>query len=80
MIKHRFITPPNLVLRREVVPELLQDAASPHALADALEALMKIQSHSTVTSSSCARRSVPRMRSIDARAYAVALADGGSAA
>jgi lipid-A-disaccharide synthase len=40
MIKHRFITLPNLVLGREVVPELLQDAATPAGLADALEACM----------------------------------------
>jgi lipid-A-disaccharide synthase len=41
MIKHRFITLPNLVLGREVVPELLQERATPEALADAIEALMK---------------------------------------
>ncbi len=41
MIKHRFITLPNLVLEREVVPELLQDAATPDALADALDRLMQ---------------------------------------
>jgi len=40
MIKHRFITLPNLVLGREVVPELLQDDATPQNLADALERLM----------------------------------------
>jgi lipid-A-disaccharide synthase len=40
MIKHRFITLPNLVLGREVVPELLQDAATPDALAAALDRLM----------------------------------------
>jgi lipid-A-disaccharide synthase len=40
MIKHRFITLPNLVLGREVVPELLQERATPERLADALEALM----------------------------------------
>src|SRR5579863_781687 len=40
MIKHRFITLPNLVLGREVVPELLQDRASPQGLATALEGLM----------------------------------------
>lgn len=39
MIRHRFITLPNLVLKREVVPELLQERASPDALADAVEAL-----------------------------------------
>ena len=40
MIKHRYITLPNLVLGREIVPELLQDAASPEALADTLDRLM----------------------------------------
>ena len=40
MIRHRFITLPNLVLGREVVPELLQDAATPERLADTLDALM----------------------------------------
>jgi lipid-A-disaccharide synthase len=38
MIRHRYITPPNLVLDREVIPELLQERATPAALADALEA------------------------------------------
>lgn len=40
MIKHRFITLPNLVLGREIVPELLQERATPLALADAAEVLM----------------------------------------
>ena len=40
MIKHRFITLPNLVLGREVVPELLQERATPPALANAIESLM----------------------------------------
>jgi lipid-A-disaccharide synthase len=40
MIKHRFITLPNLVLGREVVPELLQERATPPSLADAIESLM----------------------------------------
>ena len=40
MIKHRFITLPNLVLQREVVPELLQERATPEGLADAIERLM----------------------------------------
>ncbi|HEX3672063.1 MAG TPA: hypothetical protein VHT92_10225 [Candidatus Cybelea sp.] len=39
MIRHRFITLPNLVLKREVVPEMLQERATPEALADAVEAL-----------------------------------------
>jgi lipid-A-disaccharide synthase len=40
MIKHRFIMLPNLVLEREAVPELLQERATPQALADALESTM----------------------------------------
>lgn len=41
MIRHRFITLPNLVLGREIVPELLQERATPDALAGALESLME---------------------------------------
>jgi lipid-A-disaccharide synthase len=40
MIRHRYITLPNLVLGREVVPELLQERATPQALADVAETLM----------------------------------------
>jgi lipid-A-disaccharide synthase len=36
----RYITLPNLVLDAPVVPELLQEAATPRALADALEAVL----------------------------------------
>jgi lipid-A-disaccharide synthase len=35
-----YATLPNILLGREVVPELLQDAATPEALADALEAVL----------------------------------------
>ncbi len=41
MIRHRYITLPNLVLGREVVPELLQEAATPQRLAETLDALMR---------------------------------------
>ncbi|MGC1381290.1 MAG: hypothetical protein WA814_09765, partial [Candidatus Baltobacteraceae bacterium] len=41
MIRHRFITLPNLVLGREVVPELLQEQATPERLAESADALMK---------------------------------------
>lgn len=37
MIKHRFITLPNLVLGREIVPELLQEEATPERLAAEME-------------------------------------------
>jgi lipid-A-disaccharide synthase len=36
----RFITIPNLVLNREIIPELLQDAATPDALARAMDAVL----------------------------------------
>jgi lipid-A-disaccharide synthase len=41
MIKHRFITLPNLVLGREVVPELLQENATPQRLADEMESVLR---------------------------------------
>ncbi len=37
----RFFTIPNLVLGREVVPELVQSAATPRALADAMDAMLR---------------------------------------
>jgi lipid-A-disaccharide synthase len=40
VFRRPFITLPNLVLGESVVPELLQEAATPRALADALEALL----------------------------------------
>ncbi len=41
MIKHRFITLPNLVLGREVVPELLQEEATPQRLAGEMERILE---------------------------------------
>jgi lipid-A-disaccharide synthase len=40
MIKHGFITLPNLVLGRRIVPELLQEEATPQRLADEMEAAL----------------------------------------
>ncbi len=40
MIRHRYITLPNLVLGREIVPELLQEQATPERLAEKLDELM----------------------------------------
>jgi lipid-A-disaccharide synthase len=37
----RFVTIPNLVLNREVIPELLQDAATPAALAKAMDDVLR---------------------------------------
>jgi lipid-A-disaccharide synthase len=41
LIKHRFITLPNLVLGREVVPELLQEQATPQRLVDEMETILR---------------------------------------
>jgi lipid-A-disaccharide synthase len=41
MIKHRFITLPNLVLGRPIVPELLQEEASPQRLRDEMDAILR---------------------------------------
>jgi lipid-A-disaccharide synthase len=40
MIRHRYITLPNLVLGRQAIPELLQDDATPERLAGVLDGLM----------------------------------------
>ena len=40
MVKHRFITLPNLVLDREIVPEILQEAATPQRLAEEMERVL----------------------------------------
>ncbi len=40
MVRHRYITLPNLVLGREIVPELLQVDATPERLAQTLDDLM----------------------------------------
>lgn len=41
MIKHRYITLPNLVLQREVVPELLQEAATPERLVEEMQRVLR---------------------------------------
>ncbi len=41
MIKHGFITLPNLVLGRAVIPELLQEAATPERLCEELERALR---------------------------------------
>jgi len=41
LIKHRFIALPNLVLGRQIVPELLQEQATPQRLADEMERILR---------------------------------------
>ena len=75
MIRHRFITLPNLVLGREVVPELLQEAATPERLADALEALMSDPATQyAALRRAAARRSDRPTRWSECARYAVELA------
>lgn len=40
LIRHQYITLPNLILGREFVPELLQEEATPERLVDAIDALL----------------------------------------
>jgi len=41
LIRHKYITLPNLVLGREAIPELLQEAATPERLAAELDAILR---------------------------------------
>lgn len=79
VMRTRFVTLPNLVLDEPVVPELLQDAATPEALAAAMEALLR--------DPSAQYAAFPRLRTalgpddaLDEWArFAVALAEAGRA-
>ena len=80
MIKHRFITLPNLVLGREVVPELLQDAASPENLAGTLEAQMNDPARQYAAYVELRQALGPPDALARCATFAVRLARGGSAA
>jgi lipid-A-disaccharide synthase len=41
LIRHKYITLPNLVLGREIVPEFLQEEATPQRLASAMDAVLR---------------------------------------
>jgi lipid-A-disaccharide synthase len=41
LIRHKYITLPNLVLGREIVPEFLQEDATPQRLADAMDGVLR---------------------------------------
>ncbi len=78
MIRHRFITLPNLVLGREIVPELLQERATPEALADALETLMKDPSEQYAQFVSMRAALGPNDALAQCAQYAVELARSGA--
>ncbi len=78
MVRHRFITLPNLVLDREVVPELLQDNATPEKLAAAIDGLMRDSSQQRAEYLEL-RRSLGAPDALDQCArYAVELAGGAA--
>jgi lipid-A-disaccharide synthase len=73
----RFITLPNLVLERELVPELLQDDATPEALAAAMEAVLLDPSHQYAQFAEVRQRLGPTNALDDCAKFAVALAQAG---
>jgi lipid-A-disaccharide synthase len=74
----RYITLPNLVLGRELVPELLQDDASPEALAAAMEALLLDPSQQYQQFAEVRERLGPSNALDDCAKFAVALAKAGA--
>jgi len=74
----RFITLPNLVLGRELVPELLQDEATPEALAATMEALLLDPSQQYQQFAEVRKRLGPANALDDCAKFAVALARAGA--
>ena len=70
----RFVTLPNLVLDQPIVPELLQEAATPRALADALERALAEPARKWRISGACGTSWARPTRSSAARAFALGLA------
>lgn len=77
IFKARYITLPNLVLERELVPELLQDDATPEALAAAMEAVLLDPSQQYEQFAEVRERLGPADALDDCAKFAVALAKAG---
>ena len=77
IFKARFITLPNLVLERELVPELLQEDATPEALAAAMEAVLLDPAQQYAHFAEVRARLGPTNALDDAAKFAVALAKAG---
>jgi lipid-A-disaccharide synthase len=73
----RFIGLPNLVLGRELVPELLQDEATPQALAAAMEAVLQNPAQQYTQFAEVRARLGPHTALNDCAKFAVALAKAG---
>lgn len=77
IFKARYITLPNLVLERELVPELLQDEATPEALAAAMEAVLLDPSAQYAQFAEVRERLGPASALDDCAKFAVSLAQAG---
>lgn len=73
----RYITLPNLVLGRELIPELLQDDATPARLAAEMEALLRDPARQTVQFDAVREALGPESALDDCAKFAVALAKAG---
>jgi lipid-A-disaccharide synthase len=74
----KYITLPNLVLRREVVPELLQDDATPERLAAAMENVLRDPAQQYAAFGELREALGPRTALADCAKFAVALAQAGA--
>jgi lipid-A-disaccharide synthase len=73
----RFITLPNLVLERELVPEFLQERATPERLAAAMELVLRDPAQQYAQFEEVRRRLGPPSALQDCAKFAVALAKAG---
>jgi lipid-A-disaccharide synthase len=80
MIKHGFITLPNLVLGRELIPELLQEAATPERLAHEMDRVLRDPSQQVAQFDELRAKLGPPDALQRCAAFAVALARGGTPA
>lgn len=76
----KFVALPNLVLEREVIPELLQDDATPERLAAAMEPILRDPSAQFNQFAELRERLGPASALDDCATFAVALAKAGTAA
>lgn len=74
----RYITLPNLVLGREVIPELLQDDATPERLASTMEAILRDPSQQYAAFDEVREALGPQSALTDCGKFAVALAKAGA--
>ncbi len=74
----KYITLPNLVLDRELIPELLQDDATPERLAETMEAVLRHPETQTQAVAEVRERLGPSSALEDCAKFAVALATAGA--